>query len=568
MKVLTKLISGFTAVLFLTMAVSAISWFQLTSLNQAYQDLLNNRVQGIITVNNLKELTMSEFSYVRGHLITGSQSQWDNYEADRQLFADSVKQLEAAFITPQALELLAELKQLEADYNAAALEFIAAKQLDDMEQVSYLLETKGMPIAESFLSAADQLEEFQTGLLNKDRAALTEQVTGVQTVILMTSIIALVLGIALALLIGQMIARPVQKVSRAARQIAEGDLTGEDIVLRQKDEIGAMALDFNRMKLNLRQLMRIINQNAIEVEAASKELSGGAEQAVMASNHIAESVQEVSEASDQQSTSINENKQAIEASAISIKRIADSATVTSESSEHALQQAERGSKLLNETMNQMKQLNLTINQSAAVIYELGEQSRAIEGITQFIREIANQTNLLSLNASIEAARAGDGGRGFAVVAGEVKKLAEQTGDASDQIARSIRTMVDKVNGAVESMQKGSDEVETSADYMNQTGEAFKQVYAAIRTVTGQVQEVSASAETLAASAEQQLATEEQLVVLANNISGSSQSVAAVCEEQLASMEEISASAEALSQMTNVLRDEIQKFTFEKEHVIG
>lgn len=564
MNIRKKLITGFAAVLLLTLVVGMISLFQLTSLNQAYQDLLNDRVQKIIWVNKLKELTMSEFSYVRGHLITGSSSQLDKYEANRLSFADTINQLETSIKTQTAVDLTAELKQLEVDYNAAALEFIAAKKQDDMDQVSYLLETKGVPIAEKFLSAANELEEYQTNLLNEGRTVLTKQVSEVKTIILTTIIVAMVLGIALALLIGQIIARPVQKVAQAARQIADGDLTGADIVLRQKDEIGAMALDFNRMKQNLRQLMLAINHNAVEVEAASKELSGGAEQAVMASNHIAESVQEVSEASDQQSASINENKQAIEESAISIQRIADSATVTSESSELALQQAERGSALLGETIGQMKQLHLTIDQSAAVIYELGEQSRAIEGITQFIREIANQTNLLSLNASIEAARAGEGGRGFAVVAGEVKKLAEQTGEASDKIAVSIRAMVDKVNGAVVSMQKGSGEVESSTAYMNQTGEAFEQVYAAIRTVTSQVQEVSASAEELAASTEQQLATEEQLVVLANNISGNSQSVAAVCEEQLASMEEISASAEALSQMANVLRGEIQRFTFEKE----
>ncbi|ANY66747.1 chemotaxis protein [Paenibacillus sp. BIHB 4019] len=564
MNIRKKLITGFAAVLLLTLAVGMISWFQFTALDKAYQNLLSDRVQKILWVNELKQHSTDQSNRVGGYIITRNSLQLDKYEEDRMLFAKTMKLLEASIENPVSIELAAKLKQLEAEYKTVSQEMIAAKEQDNMDEVVTLVETKGSPIAEQLIETADQLVDFQQSQLSEGQATLTKEVGEVQSIIMTTIVVAMVLGIALAVLIGQIIARPVQKVALAARQIADGDLTGADIVLRQKDEIGAMALDFNKMKHHLRQLMQTINHNAMEVEAASKELSGGAEQAVMASNHIAESVQQVSEASDQQSASITENKQAIEESAISIQRIADSAAVTSESSELALQQAERGSALLGETIGQLKQLHLTIDQSAAVIYELGEQSRAIEGITQFIREIANQTNLLSLNASIEAARAGEGGRGFAVVAGEVKKLAEQTGEASDKIAVFIRAMVDKVNGAVVSMQKGSGEVESSTAYMNQTGEAFEQVYAAIRTVTSQVQEVSASAEQLAASTEQQLATEEQLVVLANNISDNSQSVAAVCEEQLASMEEISASAEALSQMANVLRGEIQKFTFEKE----
>ncbi|GKS11649.1 hypothetical protein YDYSY3_26490 [Paenibacillus chitinolyticus] len=562
MKFKQKLALSFAAVLLLTFVVGAIGLYQLTSVNKVYQSLINDRVEKILIIKDLGTTAAEETKNVRGYLLTGNEEHFKSYEQGRQTFKADLSKLQANIHQDKSKELAARLSSLEEQYAGVVAEIAAYKKVEDIRNYTRLVEEKCVPMARQLADTAAELEEFQQSQLNQSVQETSQKVSDIKTLLWATVLVALVAGVVLTYLITRMIARPVTLVAQAAKRIAEGDLTGDDVRLRQKDEIGQLAGAFNEMKANLRTLLAKINRNAVEVAAASKELSDGSEQAVTGAQQVAESMQDISGTADRQVNQLRENKQAIEESAQSIQRIAESASITVESSEQAALQAEEGRKLLGETVVQMQQIRTTIEHSAEVIHDLGEQSRNIEKITAFIQDIARQTNLLSLNASIEAARAGEHGKGFAVVAGEVKKLAEQTGEASEQIAKGIQRMVQTVAQSVTAMNRGSAEVEAGTRVMNRTGEAFNGIYQAIGAVTGQVQEVSAATEELSAAMEQLLKAEEQLAGLSGDISGHSQSVAAVCEEQLASMEEISASSDALSHMAKELQDEIQKFKFE------
>ncbi|NHN30468.1 methyl-accepting chemotaxis protein [Paenibacillus agricola] len=563
MNIKKKLAFSFAAVLLLTLIVGVISWIELTTTNKTYETLINDRVQKILQVKDLKYFAANEAKNVRAYLLTGNQKHYESYENDHKQFASIIQQLQPTVLTEQGKELVGKLNQLEQQYTIVVANIAEYKKRNDVAAYTRLVEEECVPLALALADKAEELENYQNSALAMTQIETSNQVESIKSIIVISVILALLLGTVLAYLITQMISRPVIQVANSAKRIAAGDLTVADLDIKQKDEIGEMARAFNDMKNHLRLLLQKINHNALEVAFVSRELSEGSEQSVMASNQIAEAVQQISGSADLQVVKMAENKQAMEESALSLQRIAQSAAITAESSEQAMQQAEQGSRLLGETVGQMRQIHVTIEESASVIYDLGEQSKQIDKITQFIKEIAQQTNLLSLNASIEAARAGEQGRGFAVVASEVKKLAEQTGEASEQIASGIKKMVDTISEAVGVMKKGSVEMQTGTDYMNRTGEAFETVYSAIRNVAGQVQKVSVATEELSVVTDQLVVSEQQLVGMSNGISDHSQSVAAVCEEQLASMEEISASAEALNHMAEELKSEIRRFKFEE-----
>jgi len=496
--------------------------------------------------------------------LTGDLQQFDSYLKDRQTFADDINKLTSTLQTDKTRQLAAELKGLEQQYALIVDEIAGYKKKNDIAEYTRLVEEKCVPMAAAMAQKAEEFESYQRGLLTASQADAERTVQEVKLILMLAVIASLIIGILLAYRITRMISRPVTQVAEAAKRIAGGDLTAEDIMIRQKDEIGEMARAFNEMKHNLRSLLIQISHNANEVSAASRDLTSGSGQAAAGSRQIAQAVQDISESAMNQVGRIKENQLALQESAASLQRVAESASITAESSESAMTKADQGRQLLARTLGQMQQAQRTIEESAAVIDELGEQSKNIGEITRFIREIVQQTNLLSLNASIEAARAGEHGRGFAVVAGEVKKLSEQTGQASEQIAQGIGRMVETVGHAMKSMKKNAQEIRLGTQNMNDTGAAFEVVYESVRTVTAQTEEVSGAAEELSAVMEQLLESERQLVALSAAISGESQSVAAVCEEQLASTEEISASSESLRGMARDLMGELQRFQIKEQ----
>ncbi|GIP28920.1 methyl-accepting chemotaxis protein [Paenibacillus sp. J23TS9] len=562
MKFKQKLSLSFAAVLVITIIVGTIGWVQLSIANTSYRMLIDDRVAKMLLAKDLGRIAALEAENVRGYLLTGNEEHFTNYENNRKQFNKAESEVEALNKTGKGKEISDQLAELEQQYAVIVDEIAAYKKKNDVAAYTRLVEEKCAPMVRKMTAAAAELENYHQNQLDADLQKTREQEQKTKTVLGITVLLSLAVGIVMAYLMIRMISRPVALIARSAQQIAAGDLTGADMNIRQKDEIGGMARSFDEMKHHLKQLMLQIDRHAAEVVSASGELALGSEQTVLASQQITESMQEVSTAAENQMARMKENKASMEESASSLKRIAESASITVESAETVQQQSEKGLGLLEETVSQMQQIQSVMEESRAAVNDLGHRSHEIEKITLFIKEIADQTHLLSLNASIEAARAGEHGRGFAVVAGEVKKLADQVGMASEQIGGGIRNMVGNISKSVDAMQRGSDQLEKGAQSMQQTGQAFHQIYASIQTVAGQAQEVSASTEELSALTEQMLVSEEHMVELSSYIAGQSQSVAAVTEEQLATMEDISVSTGSMSGMAKGLQMEIRRFQYE------
>lgn len=363
----------------------------------------------------------------------------------------------------------------------------------------------------------------------------------------------------LALLISKKIADPIVKIAEDVQEVATGNLAMEDLPVSSNDEIGVLEKSFNQMKANLRQLVRQVHNSAEQVTGASEELTASAEQSAQAANQIATSITDVAEGAHEQMQAAGQTTSVVEQMAASMHEIAANANQVAAQSSQASAKAQTGDEAVKKAIDQMLQIERTVSSSAAVVSKLGERSKEIGQIVEAISGIAGQTNLLALNAAIEAARAGEQGRGFAVVADEVRKLAEQSQEAAKKIASLIGEIQGDTDKAVVSMHEGTSEVKTGAEVVNTAGATFREIVGLIGDVSLQVKEMSAAMQQMANGSQQIVGAVKKIDELGKQSADESQSVSAAAEEQLATMEEIAASSQALSKLATDLEAAVKGF---------
>jgi methyl-accepting chemotaxis protein len=370
--------------------------------------------------------------------------------------------------------------------------------------------------------------------------------------------IFLVVGAVISILLTLSITRPLNRLVTLTEQVSEGDLTHE-FEVKSTDELGSLGIAFNKMMVSLRNLIQHVGEKSDLLASSSEELMASSEQNNMATEQVAHSIQEVASGTDMQTSKLREGNEIIRGMSDGMHQIKlNSQTVATTSSE-AAEVVLTGEQAIQMSIEQMNNINGTVKNLGKVIHTLGERSNEISQIADVISTIAGQTNLLALNAAIEAARAGEHGKGFAVVADEVRKLAEQSSQSTETIRQLIASIQSDTKHAVDSMEIGTKEVEKGIEVVHHAGTSFEQIQHFVDSVSTQIQEIAASIDEMAQGAEQVVETVGIIEEVAIKTQAQSQDVSAATEEQLASMQEIAASATSLANMAEELQDSIKRF---------
>jgi len=375
----------------------------------------------------------------------------------------------------------------------------------------------------------------------------------------LTLILCIAIGTVLIYAFSRHIARPISRIADYSRIIAEGNLSVDPPALKRKDELGRLADHFGVMTRALRTLIGNAKNMANQVGESAEKLTAAVNETTNATRQITASIESLSAGLDTQATSTQESARVVEEMALGVGQIAESSGEAFELSEEMSRHAVRGEDMLRQSIRQMESVRSAFGELTAVLSQLDRDSQRIEEFSGIIGAIAEQTHLLALNASIEAARAGEYGRGFAVVAAEVRKLADQSIGAAQQIAGLVQASKDMFARTGEVVERSGREIAGGVDIIAETGRVFEDILESSRKVLEKVTEVSSTAQELSAGTQEVAATIGHIAQIASESSGSAQEVAAAAEEQLAMTSEVNDQANALREQARLLMEQAGKF---------
>ena len=386
---------------------------------------------------------------------------------------------------------------------------------------------------------------------------------GVRHSFMIASVIAIlilvgVLSFISYILIGKAI-RPLLSLTDALGQIAEGDLRIADLSEDRSDELGALAHSANGMKTRLKNVIKNVASSAESVAASSEELTANASQTTQSVTQVAENATNMAAGAAASADTIGNLTEQTHAMGEAISMLQKGSSSVEELAQKSQEAAADGQGKVRHAITEIKAIAEQVQSSAAIIDTLGKRSDEIGTIVETISGIAEQTNLLALNAAIEAARAGEAGKGFAVVAEEVRKLAEQSGIAAQDITERITAIQQDTTRAVDSIQAGNENVRRGTDAVNASGAAFDNIANQFGELGQNIRAAADAVQMVSQANSEMSAAMNKVQEISNKSQEDTQTISAATEEQAAAMQEMAHASQTLAELAQKLQGEVQKF---------
>jgi len=378
---------------------------------------------------------------------------------------------------------------------------------------------------------------------------------------ILIAILAVVIGLVVAFIIAIYISRPITQLSKSVEKIADGNFTEEDSNIKgmRNDEIGVLMKNISRMRNNLRDMIAKIANVSSQVAASSEELSASGDQVGKSAEEVTQAIQDVASGAEEQLAQTEETTNIVKELIEQIKETGVLSKDMSQKAGSVMEYIGEGNKIVNKSIEQANKIKNDSEDVDITINTLGTASDKIGEITELISGIASQTNLLALNAAIEAARAGEAGRGFSVVADEIRNLAEESYQATENINKLIKEIQQGVSLVTSKMNNNIRTIDDSINIFDETKGIFSKIENAAIELRDLIVNVSNNSNEMINSSEEVENVINGLANVGQEAANNAAQVAASSQEQMAVTEEIIAFANKLAGMAEELTNSIKAF---------
>jgi len=461
---------------------------------------------------------------IRAYLLSGDAQFKNNFEqkwsVNQQRYEKINAQYAHIFDNTQQ-QSWSVYKKIRAEFSSLPAQMFTLRRAADWNQANFMLANEAAPLATASLSELTKMRQSQDRLLTNDVSLLKQTASSQYVSLIGGGIFSAIISIAIAIWFSNNLLGRLMPILSKARDIAANNLTTPQLIVKGNDEISELTHAVNTMSDSLRETL-------VNTAQSMKNVSVEAQGIFHANSDMSENI-------NLQVEQMNMIASAIEELSASASEVSNNSFDAASSAEQSLKIAEQGGGLVDSSLSQMTAISDAFNNSATSIQSLSQQSKQIEGILSVIRGIAEQTNLLALNAAIEAARAGEQGRGFAVVADEVRQLASRTTEATGDVEKAIESMRNDTELAVESIGIGRDKVVQGIDISNNVSQVLMQIIE-------RAQDVATKVETIATTSKQQSTVTAEIAGNTDEVSSNSQNVSVRISEVVTMAQSVSESS--------------------------
>ncbi|HLS67297.1 MAG TPA: methyl-accepting chemotaxis protein [Pseudogracilibacillus sp.] len=511
------------------------------------------------TMTELALLVEQQDSLISNYMIVGSSRYIDEFKEVGEELNTVFDTLYENFKNDEKREFLFNrIRENQNKIDEIFLDEIANGKAANEDKIVYARIQIGTQKASS-VALINQLIDDVNIELRESTTNASESMSNSTVFLIATNVVSIIIGLVIMFIISQVITRHLNKVVQTTTEIAEGNLGVEQVDYVGNDEIGQLSSAVNTLRENMREVLHNVMEvsNAVATSSdvltvSAREVKEGSEQMVVTMEELASGAETQADSASNLSEQMNDFVDSVQLSQREGQEIANT-------SENVLNVTNEGSNLMRESVQQMNTIDRIVSEAVDKVQGLDEQSGEIYQLVEVVKDIADQTNLLALNAAIEAARAGEHGRGFAVVADEVRKLAEQVTSSVTQITNIVENIQLETDEVVNSLNVGYSEVKEGITQIERTGESFNTIDTSVTTMVDGIMNIANRLKDISDNSQRMNNLIEDIAAVSEEAAAGVEQSSASTQQTSSSMDEISRNADELADLAQQLNKQISYF---------
>lgn len=551
-----KILVPFMVVIGLVIIMATITTVNIINTNSNTEEMVDEELALLIADDQLSLSISQRIAAARGYILFGDAMYKNLFDQ----YTEKSKEYQEQLLTLSGSEEVQNVINKTSDWEEQVITDVFGRyDKGDVTGATSYLHSSVEPYSNALIQDYEKLTTSRVASITNKADSVID--LGKQSLILtvIISLLVILFGISIALLTSNSITKPIKKVMERMNIIAYGDLTSEPLEVTSEDETGQLAIAINQMQVMEKEVMEGMKMASEMLTNHSNDLTQSANEVKSGSEQVATTMQELATGSEAQATTASNLAVVMDNFTKKVQTTNKSGEKIKDSSIGVLSMTNEGKQYMEDTSRQMAKIDEIVLDAVFKMATLDNQTKEINNLVVIIQKIADQTNLLALNAAIEAARAGEHGRGFAVVADEVRKLAEQVAVSIADITGFVGKIQNESKKVIDSLQNGYTEVVEGSSQIKQTGATFNKINSSVTKMVQDIKDISTNLESIQANSELMNSSIEEIASVSEESAAGIEETSAASQEITSSMEEVAGNSEQLADLAKGLADMVDEF---------